>query len=274
MKDLDKKLDEIKGHWEGWANEFGSDLRATTRSSNIKKLEIKALIRAISQLKEKPKNILEVGCGNGINAVSIAQELDCHVDGFDFISEMIDSANLSLNEMDGGISNRIKFFVDDVLNFSAHEPYELVYSCRCLINLPSWDLQKKALKNTLSNLQNGGHYLMLENFSDAHCKQNSLREKVGLESRKVADFNLFFNKELVIDYLRKEGVDLVEEYNFSSLHDIAQYVLVPMINSGKVDYNHEVMQAITEMLLSSNVDNEFGDFGQNKLLIFRKKIYE
>ena len=36
---------QVKKHWDNWAKEFGTSLRATTKSMTIKQLEIFALMR-------------------------------------------------------------------------------------------------------------------------------------------------------------------------------------------------------------------------------------
>lgn len=273
MTDNDIKLEEIKNHWNNWADQYGDSLRATTKSSNIKKLEISALIGAISKYYSKSLNILEVGCGNGYNAISIAEKSMHVIDAFDYIPEMIESANSNKSNLDGSISDRLNFYVGDVLNISKEKEYDLIYSCRCLINLPDFELQKRAINNILELLNDEGYLFLIENFSDNHAAQNSLRNSVGLESRKVAEFNNFFNNQDFSEYISYIGYKIVDIINFSSLHDIAQYVLVPMMNNGVVEYENDYMSSVTRLLLSLNIDeaNKFGEFGQNKLLIIKKQ---
>lgn len=272
MDTTDVKLKEIKDHWKNWAEEYGEDLRATTRSSNIKQLEIQSLIESISTLLTGEKSILEVGCGNGYNAISISMELKHSVDGFDFIPEMIDNANANLNRLDEQDKKRLNFYVDDVLNISKEKKYDLIYSCRCLINLPNSDLQDKAIKEILSMLKPGGYFLMLENFIENYEAQNELRVSVGLSKRTPAEFNLFFNDSHVNSLIDSLGGKIIEEKNFSSLHDIMQYVVVPMVNGGAIQYDHYAIKAVTKLLLSvdSNITGSFGRYGQNKLLVIKK----
>lgn len=267
-----EELDSIKSHWKAWANEFGKDLRATTRSSNIKKLEINALISMLTKHSSKSLdelNVLEVGCGNGFNAISISEALKCRVDAFDFIHEMVESAKSNLEQCPIEIKNLINFFEGDVLNIDKSKKYDFVLSCRCLINLPNWDMQKTAIKELMSITSKNGALLLLENFNDSHSRQNNLRDKVGLKIRKVAEFNHFFNQSDFLELLEDEGYILKDESSFSSLHDIIQYVIVPMINNGEVDYKHEVVGAITDLMLKMDFEDQslFGNFGQNKLLV-------
>ena len=51
----------------------------------------------------------------------------------------------------------------DILDGIA-DPFDLIYTTRCLINLPAWDLQKNALGNIYKALNAGGVYVMIENY--------------------------------------------------------------------------------------------------------------
>ena len=68
----------------------------------------------------------------------------------------------------------------------------------------------------------------------------------------------------ISNWRKKLGID------FSSLHDLMLYVLLPCINGGAVEYNHPLINATTELLLNSKIDCNFGDFGQNRLFLFAK----
>ena len=57
-------LEEIRKHWEEKAREHGIDLKATTKTSTLKKIEVDALFRAIKAIPFVAQNdvkILEVG---------------------------------------------------------------------------------------------------------------------------------------------------------------------------------------------------------------------
>ncbi len=63
-------LNEIEQHWKNWAKEYRYQLRATTKTPTIKKLEIFALYQAFKKTQffsQEGCRVLEIGCGNGHN---------------------------------------------------------------------------------------------------------------------------------------------------------------------------------------------------------------
>ena len=113
---------------------------------------------------------------------------------------------------------------------------------------------------------------MIENQRNTHENQNQLRKLSGLNSRDVAKFNHFMDEDLLLSNTESLGLKYEQSYNFSSLHDIVLYTLIPMINGGKIDYEHPLVQASADLINSGGdkLMNSFGNFGQNKLFIFKK----
>ena len=145
-------LEKIKVHWAKLATEFKTDLKATTHTDTIKKLEIHAIFRAISRAgidTARRADILEVGCGNGYNCFALAQLLpQFYFTGVDYVSKMIENAQkLQLNNSE--VTSRIDFRVGDVLrltdNKEIKDQYDIVFTDRCLINLNTTTLQLDAL---------------------------------------------------------------------------------------------------------------------------------
>jgi len=272
------ELLEIKQHWENWSNKFKTDLRATTKTSTIKKLEIAALSRALNKthfLKTDNLNILEVGCGNGYNCYALAELFQAyHFTGVDYIPSMIENAkeiqNANLEKY-----SKIHFYTGDILNLDMHQnlqkKYHIVFTDRCIINLNNNELQLKAIDQLIDKVEKNGYLIVLENFIQTFSKQNECRTKVGLPERKASEFNYFMDMDKLLSHV-KQCMQLIHIDDFGSLHDIVLYVLIPMINDGKIDYNHELVQAATDLSisLSNQSNNPFGNFGQNRLLLLRK----
>lgn len=270
-------LIQIHEHWKNWAITYGTELRATTKTGTAKLIELAELKKAISSLKESlPINsrILEIGCGNGHNIFSLYEVFpNYRYQGIDFIEEMIMSAE-QLRQSKLIDSESICFNVGNVLNLECPvEKYDLIFTVRCLINLNTDSLQMKAIANIAEKIKSGGYFLMLENSIGSYSRQNHLRTLVGLEEREPAEFNHFMNEKLVHDELKSLGFVEIKNSCFSTLHDIVLYVLLPMINGGKVDYENPMVEAAAKLSCALTEDNYgmLGDYGQNRLYLYKKQ---
>ena len=269
-------LEQIRAHWRNWAQQYGTDLRATTKGTTAKIMELDTLSRAMDKITAElgmQLNILEAGCGNGRNLLSLTQKLpQAQLSGFDLIPEMIDAAN-ELKFKQENAQSRLNFFVGDVLKIDLPaESYDVVFTDRCLINLNTDDLQQQAI-GYLSNLvKTCGYLLMIENSQQSYKRQNLAREAVGLQARTPDVFNHFFDEEKLLPFLPAVGLELIETEDFISLHDLVLYVLVPMINGGEIDYAHPMVEAATQLntALSKIESSSVGVWGQNRLYLCRK----
>ncbi len=270
-------LDSVKSHWQDWATRYGTSLRATTKTATAKAVEIDALVRALRHIESDRGGrlaILEVGCGNGLNCLSLVDAFpEATFLGLDLIAEMIAAAN-ALKAARGIPDRVLRFEVGNVLDLAVPmAAYDVVFTDRCLINLHSDALQRLAIAALAERLKPGGHLLMIENSRQTYAAQNEARERVGLPARKPAEFNRFFDEATILPFLPSAGLDLVEIEDFISLHDLVLYVLVPMTNGGVVDYDHPLVEAATRLniALSAQHPGGLGQYGQNRLFKCRKR---
>ena len=273
-------LSSIRQHWQTWATQYGTHLRATTKAPSAKILELGALSRALAQIEKAAGNrlkILEVGCGNGQNCLHLS---DLHpaasFTGVDFIGDMIAAANAIKAERSIP-DHQLVFQVGNVLELALPgASFDVVFTDRCLINLNTDALQQKAVASLTGLLKPGGHLLMIENSQQTYELQNRARELVGLPRRVPAEFNHFFDETTLLPFLPSVGLELLGVEDFISLHDIMLYVLVPMINDGKVDYDHPLVAAATQLnlALSGLEGGGSGQLGQNRMYRCRKLPFE
>ena len=275
---LTMTLPEIRNHWENWASEFGTDLRATTKTPTIKQLEVDVLQRAIKKTElwasRKNLSVLDIGCGNGYNSFAMSTFLpECHFTGIDYVPAMIDNAKII--QKNNPKYKDVSFFVGDALdlvsNTNLAAGYDVIFTDRCVINLNPLEMQLKSFDQMVAKTNKGGYIMILENSVQTHARQNDLRVAVGLPPRPVMEFNLFIDEPAFIAHAEK-STKLVRIDDFGTLHDILLYVITPMLNNGVVDYDHPVVKAATELCVSlpEKYENQFGTFGQNRLWIFQK----
>ena len=266
--------ENIHSHWEGWAKEHGTSVRATTMNETAKQLEIAALARQLDKVVPpsllRGLDILEMGCGNGLNIVELAKCLpEATFTGVDYVYDMILAARE--NAEAAGISSRTHFVHADIFDFTNRyeSDFDVVITDRCLINLNEVELQKRAIAILASKVRPGGWLLMIENCRQRRDLQNKLRVRLGMKPRPPAPFNLFFDEDKVFTHIYEAKLHLVDWVHFGGLHDLVLYVLVPALNEGVVVYDHPLVKIATELSLKSP-DINFGTFGQNTLFVCRK----
>jgi len=271
------ELNEIENHWKNWAREFKSDIRATTKTRTIKELEVNALFKAIAStplIAQKGCEVLEVGCGNGHNCFMLSDHLpEFSFTGVDFIPDMVASAEHVRSHQNN--PEAFRFYQGNVLELDKHseliEEYDVVFTDRCIINLNSLELQLAAFDQLCAKTRKGGYLIMIENIQSSYNAQNDLREYAGLERRTPDKFNLFLYEKPFLEHAC-EKMTLVKSEDFASLHDLLLYVVGPMLNEGKVDYDDPVVKAVTQLSLAlpHSIDLNIGAFGQNRLYLFKK----
>src|ERR1035438_7176899 len=144
-------MESIRQHWHNSATQYGTSLRATTKTSTVKRMEVDALTRALREVvidRGVGLNILEIGCGNGQNCLNLVDIFPqaCFT-GLDFIEAMIAAAN-KLKKERAIPDDRLTFQVGDVLDLQVPmAAYDVVFTDRCLINLNTDDLQQQVISS-------------------------------------------------------------------------------------------------------------------------------
>lgn len=274
------KHDQVKAHWESWARDYGTDLRATTRTPTIKSLEIQALARAFtaSGLDEHASGeVLEVGCGNGYNCIALAARFPgLRFTGVDYVAGMVESARRLAAEGDRDV-DRVSFRVGDVLALSEDaglaDHYDVVFTDRCIINLGRPERQEQAITQLAAKVRPGGALVLIENVRQVYDRQNACRVAVDLPAREPAPFNRFLDEPRLLEWAEAYFERVLTD-DFASLHDLVLYVLLPMANGGVVEYDHPLVEAVTKLTLSlpDELRDDFGRLGQNRLYLFRRRV--
>lgn len=259
--------DKVKEFWDSRAD-LGEI--ACTTDLIAKQLEI----NAISNYARDGMNILDLGCGNGITAFEIARRYHCKVTGIDYSQPLIDEAIKMVCKapkrkgecvfMRGDMSDP-----NDTL--WEQKPFDMVYTERAIINLPSWEKQRQAIVRIFDLLKPGGIYVMCENSMDALNRLNEVRQSINLDSIKMPWHNKYLDEICVKQHLRSCGdVYLKEIVNYSSTY----YFLSRVINAWDARAHGSEPQydaPINRLALSMP---SIGDVGQGKIWVFKKMTTE
>ena len=253
-------VDEIRNYWEDRA--IGdSSAQSTTQDVYLREIELRTLAEHIKQLK--PASVADIGCGDGRTTIGIAKGLhDVQFAGFDYSAAMVENARSNVAEQ--GLENVV--FARHDIRDPLKDHFDLAFTTRCLINLPDWELQRIALRNIHNALLDGGHYLMIENFSEGQENFNQLRREFGLPEIVVRDHNLFFERSRLLADI-DDLFSVEEEVNISSTYYIVSRVVYSRICADKgvqPDYFDEHHRYAATLPFS-------GEFGPVRLLVLRRK---
>ncbi len=202
---MDDRTAKIREHYAQQAKEFGLSKQSTMKDDNSRDLEIETALRFIKRFSKAKTKLLEVGCGNGYAAEQIMKNMKVDYNGIDFSEEMI---GLSMQRNLKGA----KFSVGSVTELKfAENSFDIVFAERCIINLNSWEQQKRAIMEIHRVLKKGGYAILIEAFDDGLKNLNEAREALCLEAIKMPWHNVFLEKQKFKEFAKEYFVDMQEK---------------------------------------------------------------
>jgi SAM-dependent methyltransferase len=253
-------FEEIKEYWEDRASE-DSSAQSTTQDFYLREIEFNALYERIRRYS--PSLVADIGCGDGRTTIRLACNLlNTSFVGLDYSSFMVENAKSVLLSRE---SPNVEFKQLDICD-GLKDSFNLIYTTRCLINLPSWDLQKVAINNIHKALTGGGVYLMVENFIEGQDNFNQVRRNFGLPEIPVREHNFFFQRQRLLDYV-DSLFEVEEEINISSSYYLVSRVVYSKIcaeTGTRPDYFDDHHRFAVGLPFS-------GEFGPVRLICLIKK---
>jgi len=258
---------KIIDYWSEQAKTYGSDPLANTPDYWLREIEHSNIVKILRHLHGS-MSILDIGCGNGYTTLRLHEAFPQHSFlGGDLSPEMIRVARESGHASGSLGENSIRFEVLDVCDLRQYESsFDIVLSVRCLINLPSSELQWAALKQIWHALRRHGQCILIENFQDPQERLNRVREELGLPPIPVRWHNRYFNESELVK--RCENLFEVSE----SVPITSTYYLITRVVYSKLcqlegrvpGYDHPIYEIATKLPV-------LGDLGPIKLLRLIKK---
>lgn len=252
---------EIKLYYKKQAEKFGTNERSTISDANTRKLEVDALLKYIKD----GKKVLEIGCGNGYAAKVIAQKKQINLTAIDFSEDLIGVAK---KQQIKNAKGKVVFKIGNAVNLEfSDESFDVVFTERCLINLITWESQKKALSEIFRVLKKNGIFIMMEAFTDGWENINETRREVGLNPIPPSDHNLFFDKNKLFKFTEGK-FEFVEEDNFLSTYHFGSRILYPALlkltTKKEPDYDSQFNKFFAQLPAC-------GNHSATQIIIFRKK---
>jgi ubiquinone/menaquinone biosynthesis C-methylase UbiE len=101
-------------------------------------------------------------------------------------------------------TDEIRFEVASILALPFGDgAFDVAYTTRALINLPTWEEQQKAILESLRVVRPSGTLVISEGFWEPLCLLNTLRLLFRLEPLVEHDFNRYLKKAKLEAWLRE-----------------------------------------------------------------------
>lgn len=208
-------LDDIRAHWDSRAA-LGET--AGTQDLVLKQLEQQAIIAELGRVPYIDGTALEIGCGLGETATRVALHFPVkRILAVDSSSAMIEAAQARSI----GLPTNIRFQAGDALT-PPEGPFNVIYTQRCLINLPSWELQKQAIDAIADRLVPGGRFLMCEHSEDGLSVINETRRRYGVAAIEQPWHNRYLRED---ELMAVTSLRLIQWRPFSAAYYFASRVL-------------------------------------------------
>ena len=245
-------MDDTKGNilsfWENLAVSKPVGKLVTHKDKNQVSIEMNTILR----LLKKSDKLLDVGSGNGF-ATSIYAKKCLKTVGLDYSKSMIESARKAFQY------KKLTFEKGDVLDLKYKKgTFSIVVSTRCLINLTSWEAQKKALLNIYNILNKGGRFILAEGVKQGRTNLNRLRKKMALPLMPRVWHNRDFDEDKLFPFL--DDLFIIKQDIRFGVYDAITRVYYPACIYPKEPHFGKVYQLQAENLfykLGSNILREY-----------------
>ncbi len=251
---------KIKEYWE-------KEKTVSLKDENLRELETDAIADCIQSIDRGGLYICDMGCGDGTNTINYSRLNNVkQVVGIDYSSAMIKKANKNIKKQN--ISN-ITFVNGDISElFNFMNKFDAVITQRCLINIPVFDEQIKAIETILGSLKKNGYFIMMEATKDGLNGLNRLRTGLSLDSLKMPWHNNYFDIGAVEGALEKK-FRILKKQDFS-IYYLYTRVLNQVLGLG---INSRLSKKID--IAAAKIQRQFGEtflgIGAQTLFFLRRK---
>lgn len=217
-------IDFIQDFWDNQGRAHGASHEASWGDNFAIALEIDTIAK---HLKDGDA-VLDVGCANGYSSFrQVERRRLRRLVGVDFAPSMIQAARAAKSA--AGLGDEIEFHEGDVRALAfPDDSFDVVYTTRVLINLPTWEQQTQGIDECLRVTKPGGTVILSEGFWEPLTRLNAVRALVGLEPLVEHDFNRYLKKTRLEALLEARALGYEAE-DFSSVYYLGSRVLRELV---------------------------------------------
>lgn len=267
---MQKSFHEVKAFWEAAAAEEvdREQLRPTARDPYLQQAIEEIVCRHLPQ--ESPrKQLLDIGCGDGTSTFRFAPFFERSV-GVDYVDAFVARAKEMAERKQ---VRNAEFYVGDATDLSPwrkqYGAFDVATSIRCLINLASWENQRRGIAEVAKSLKPGGLYILSEGWQEGMDGLNDARKAVGLQPIAVVPYNLLISRK-VFDETASEYFT-PQAYESLGLYMYASRVMQPMLTAPEPPHHaHPLNRVAMEIVTRANRPG-FDDCDYAGVIVLRRK---
>jgi len=241
-------------------------------SGNKHLVEIENMFIESILKKINPKTILDMGCGNGQRTLLFSNYAENKIVGVDYSEAMINEANELLQKQNETIKKKLTFKKDDVNNFTNDTTFDVIISCRCIINQPSHEKQIELFHQISDKLNHNGSLIIAEISMEGMERLNKIRNEYHIPPMHERWHNLHINEKIIFPEIKKiftiKNIQRVGVFYFISrvLHPALTYPKEPEAEAKIND-----IAVISQPILDKEDENTLEKYGAHLLMHLIKK---
>lgn len=238
-------------HWASWGDNWMIDLEIDTIGKHIKDSD----------------KVLDIGCANGY---ATFRQAELHnltsITGVDFAASMVMEAQKAKQQK--CLCDNIDFKKGDVLALQFPDStFDVAYTTRVLINLPTWELQMQGIAECIRVVKPNGTIVLSEGFWEPLMLLNAIRALKSLAPLVEHDFNRYLKLSVLEIHLKKLGLNYQIE-DFSSIYYLGSRFLRDLVTdpTAYLGFSNPINKIFFE------IEKQFsgGGFGIQQAVVIKK----
>jgi len=263
-----------KEFWNDFAEKSKNNVCGASGNSQLVEIENQFITSELES--RKTESLLDIGCGNGQRTLLFSKYISKKTIGIDYSEKMIHEAKILLNQQSESIKKKLFFEHNDVHHFPNDEKFDVIISCRCIINQPNHETQLKLFERIHNSLNPGGSLILAEISKEGMDRLDILRNKFGLSPMQRRWHNLQIEEKKIFPQI--ERLFNTKKINRAGLFYFISRVIYPAsVYPAEPDSESKIneMALKSELLLQNEQflgNNEpFEKIGGHLLIHFIKK---
>lgn len=221
-------------------------------------------ISLISSLIPQNSQILDAGCGEGEGTIKYSGAEGTTVLAIDFSKTRLNKAKERMK-----LCDNVKFKIVDLKSeFDLGCTFDCIITQRTIINLPNWELQKRALENLSKHLRPGGLMIICEGSIQGNEKLNSFRNLMQLPPINIRWHNAFICDEKLQEFFLSKSFKLIKSVGLGSYYFLTRGIR-PVFDE-KLNWDSPFNQMAKDLELCNLIPN-INDFSKLKVWAFQKQ---